>query len=82
MKKFNWHYDDAHGWLEVDLQFLQTIGILNKISCYSYYSEVSGKAYLEEDCDAGILFKAMGDSWNNDGAREIENNKIRNMKSF
>ena len=68
MKSFDWHYDNAHEWLEVDLDYLMIMGVANRISSFSYYSKEANKAYLEGDMDGGILYKAMGDQWNNGGA--------------
>ena len=53
--KLNYYTDPGHGWVSVKLQTLIALGIHNKISTYSY---IRGKsAYLEEDCDLGLLFK-------------------------
>tara|TARA_Y100001951_G_scaffold50834_1_gene40141 strand:+ start:117 stop:461 length:345 start_codon:yes stop_codon:yes gene_type:complete len=87
MKTFNWHYDDAHEWLEVDLDYLMMKGLANKISSFSFYSKSDNKAYLEGDCDASIIYNFMGDAWNNDGALHIDcgssnYNPIRNQKRF
>tara|TARA_Y100000296_G_scaffold18496_1_gene22061 strand:+ start:166 stop:438 length:273 start_codon:yes stop_codon:yes gene_type:complete len=87
MKTFNWHYDNAHEWLEVDLNYLMMKGLANKVSSYSFYSKSDNKAYLEGDCDAQIIYDFMGDQWNNDGASHIDRgghnwNPIRNMKRF
>jgi hypothetical protein len=52
--KLNYFTDPGHGWVSVKLQTLIALGIHNKISTYSY---IRGKtAYLEEDCDLGLLF--------------------------
>lgn len=52
--KLNYFTDPGHGWVSVKLQTLIDLGIYNKISTYSY---IRGKsAYLEEDCDLGLLF--------------------------
>jgi hypothetical protein len=51
-----WHIDGGHGWLEVSKAKLTKLGIAHKISGYSY--EKGTKAYLEEDCDAGLFFEA------------------------
>lgn len=49
--------DPGHAWIKVPLFELDDLGILNRISEYSY---VSGEwAYLEEDCDMGIYMDAM-----------------------
>jgi len=50
------HSDPGHGWLAVKRSELVKLRILDQISPYSYQR---GKTvYLEEDCDAGIFFKA------------------------
>lgn len=52
--KLNYFTDPGHGWVSVKLQTLIDLGIADKISTYSY---IRGKsAYLEEDCDLGLLF--------------------------
>jgi len=53
--KLNYFTDPGHGWVSVKLQTLIDLGIYNKISHYSYMRGAS--AYLEEDCDLGLLFK-------------------------
>jgi hypothetical protein len=51
-------YSDAgHGWLAVPRQELITLGILHKISHYSY--ELSSTVYLEEDCDLSTYAAAI-----------------------
>ena len=57
-KKLTFHYDAGHGWLEVDASELERMGIAGRISGYSYRR--GGKAYLEEDVDAGVYIKAAG----------------------
>ena len=54
--KLNYFTDAGHGWVSVKLQTLIDLGIHNKISHYSYIRGSS--AYLEEDCDLGLLYKA------------------------
>ena len=87
MKKFAWHYDNGHEWLEVDIDYLKGMRIAGRISSYSYYDKTSNMAYLEGDMDAAILYKAMGEAWNNDNAPHIDHgeateNPIRNMSRF
>ena len=50
--------DPGHGWLEVPFNRLRELGITNCISQYSYYDMENKRAYLEEDCDAGIFIMA------------------------
>lgn len=59
-------YSDAgHGWLAVKVSVLAELGLLSKITSYSF---IKGKtAYLEEDCDCTFFAEAMkvrGLSWN------------------
>lgn len=54
--KLNYFTDPGHGWVSIKLQTLIALGIHNKISHYSYIR--GNSAYLEEDCDLGLLFSA------------------------
>jgi hypothetical protein len=61
MKTYKFYCDPGHGWLAVKIKELHELGILYKISNYSY---VRGKtAYLEEDCDASEFFKAYREKY-------------------
>jgi hypothetical protein len=51
------HSDGAHGWVEIKKSFFNQIADIANISSYSYQDEQ--KYYLEEDCDAGVLFDAL-----------------------
>lgn len=55
--KLKFQCDPAHGWLSVKRQLLVDLGILNKVSQYSYQRGKS--VYLEEDCDASILLAEL-----------------------
>ena len=55
-RKLTFHSDSAHGWLEVPLQDLTTLGITDDISACSYRYETN--AYLEEDVDADVYLRA------------------------
>jgi hypothetical protein len=52
------HTDPGHGWIQVPLSLIRELGIGSSISGYSYQS--GEFAYLEEDCDLGIFFHAIG----------------------
>ena len=58
MIKFYKFYSDAgHGWVAVKRQELADLGILDKISKFSYQK---GKTvYLEEDCDTAVFVKRL-----------------------
>jgi len=55
--KIKFYSDWGHGWGAVKLSLLVELGIIDKISSYSYYRGSS--AYLEEDCDLSILTNAL-----------------------
>lgn len=56
MKHLNYFSDPGHSWLAVKLDMLHILGIVDKISAFSY---VKGRtAYLEEDVDAPVFIKA------------------------
>jgi hypothetical protein len=54
--KYIFHSDPGHGWLAVKYTELESLGILNKISGYSYVK--GGTVYLEEDCDLSAFVTA------------------------
>lgn len=55
-KVFIWHSDPGHAWLAVKRKLLIDLGILHKITPYSYQK---GKTvYLEEDCDGETFYLA------------------------
>lgn len=80
---FVYYQDPGHGWIQVDTQVLQELGIDSKISKYSYISGTT--AYLEEDCDAGTFMRAFEEKH---GAkpelisRYSENIFIRDLPSY
>lgn len=83
-KKIVFHNDAGHGWYAVKRKELAELGILNKISGFSYQSRGGQTVYLEEDCDASIYFdKAELTSENT----EVKNSyraysHIRSLDSF
>ena len=51
----NFYQDPGHAWAKIAIKKLHDLGIAEQISQYSY---MRGQyAYLEEDCDLGLLFK-------------------------
>ena len=58
MSKYRFIEDPGHGWLEVPLVELVDLGILNKISGFSYRSRDWRLVYLEEDCDFATFARA------------------------
>lgn len=83
-KKLTFWSDPGHGWLEVPTAELKELGIENKISSYSYINWEGSKAYLEEDCDAGVYLnklKENGESFEFD-ERFSNNIFIRELPSY
>ena len=82
MLELNFFSDPAHGWLEVPMSLIDTLGISGKISAYSY--KKGGMAYLEEDCDAPMFSRAAKERgldyriWDT----YQENTPIRNYSRF
>jgi hypothetical protein len=56
IKMHKFYSDNGHGWLSVKRQKLIDLGILEKISSYSY--QKGQTVYLEEDCDAALYMDA------------------------
>jgi hypothetical protein len=55
--KITYFNDGGHGWYSVKRDKLEAMGILDKISGFSYQK---GKmVYLEEDYDVGLFFNAL-----------------------
>jgi hypothetical protein len=81
--EFVFHSDAGHGWLEVPIQMLMKFGIADKVSSYSYMR--GDLAYLEEDCDAGLLLKALDESGIEFKFFEVydgDDSPIRNFKRY
>lgn len=53
----NYHTDPSHGWIEAPAELLGQYGV--SPSAYSYTSADRKTVYLEEDCDAPALLRAM-----------------------
>lgn len=60
MKKYTFYNDPGHAWLKVSKKELEKLGLIEKISSFSY--ERGEFAYLEEDCDASVFLKAKRDA--------------------
>ena len=55
--KFVCYTDPGHGWVAVKRDVLQSLGILHRISSYSY--QRGSTVYLEEDCDASLFLSII-----------------------
>lgn len=58
-KTYDVYADPGHAWLKVKIAELEKLGITGKITAFSYVR--GDNAYLEEDCDAGVLINALKD---------------------
>lgn len=57
MRKFKFHYDAGHGWLQVHLNDLYDVGLAPAdFTKYSYRKD--DWLYLEEDLDAGTFIRS------------------------
>ena len=54
---YQFYADPGHAWLRVPIKELKALGLLPKISHYSYINE--RYMYLEEDLDAGTFIEEM-----------------------
>jgi hypothetical protein len=57
--KLDFYSDPGHGWLAVPLELLDLLGLVDKVSTYSYI--YGGRAHLEEDCDYSLFAAAMNE---------------------
>lgn len=55
-KVYVFHNDPGHGWLAVKRKELESLGLLDTISSYSYTKGAT--VYLEEDCDMSAFISA------------------------
>jgi hypothetical protein len=81
--KIQFYSDPGHGWFKVERALLFKLGIADDITAYSYQRRAH--VYLEEDCDAGRLFKALdaaGIAWTYKENHTDKNSKIRGYRRF
>jgi hypothetical protein len=55
--KVTYFNDGGHGWYSVKRSKLESMGVLSKVSGFSY--QRGDSVYLEEDCDAGLFFNNL-----------------------
>lgn len=84
MKTYKFYADPGHAWLAVKINELHQLGILDKISTYSYMR--NDTAYLEEDCDVTRFFNAYHEKYSVDpktkGMSTDRRSKIRSYDSY
>ena len=73
--------DPGHGWLRVPLYLVAWLKVGGEISSYSYKDEEF--AYLEEDCDFGVFYKACKEKGIELATEtNLDGGFIRNKKSY
>ena len=83
MRTYTFYNDPGHAWLKVSRQECIDLGIINKISGFSY--QRGENLYLEEDCDAPLFLQVKSNTLKN-GAYKIKDlysnrlSKIRNYE--
>jgi hypothetical protein len=80
------HSDINHEWAEVPMMVLVQLGIVDKISRYSYHDTYGQVAYLEGDCDMLHLTDALrehGVEWHLKPERMVDGDSpIRQLPRF
>lgn len=82
-KIYDFYADSGHGWLKVPRAEVEQLGILNKISHFSY--QRGEYVYLEEDCDASAFVMALnakGIKFASRGHHTNRQSKIRSYQQF
>lgn len=80
---FDVYSDAGHGWVKVNKDLLQQIGIADKITSYSY--ERGDYAYLEEDVDLTTFYNAYKDKFGVEvrfRSHYSDNSKIRGYNHY
>lgn len=84
--KYMFISDPGHGWLAVPAGTIRKLGLAQDISCYSYVSASGKTVYCEEDCDAGIVIKALREKGIEVKFREVNNahsySSVRDMRAY
>lgn len=60
-RTFHAYFDGGHGWLKVPYTALYRLGLLDKITDFSYVSKHQDYVFLEEDYDASIFIRTLKD---------------------
>lgn len=80
VKTFDVYADPGHAWAKVSLKDIQSYGLAEVITPYSY---MRGKyAYLEEDCDLSSLVKAFKQVGREARFREYHGDKRSRIRGY
>ena len=80
--QYLYHQDPGHGWLQVRREELERLGLLSRITRFSY--QMDEWIFLEEDQDMGVFLKAkesLGEPVEM-VSRHVETTPIRNYPPF
>lgn len=86
--KLQYYTDPAHGWLRISRSDAEFLGILDKISGYSYQSPKGNYIYLEEDNDATLatfVLRQRKDAlpqYLNDRRQAYTRSRIRSLPAY
>lgn len=80
MKTVTIYSDPGHAWGKVKRSELEALGLLEKISCYSY--QAGRWVYLEEDQDLGLYLAALGKPVSFRETYSDKTSRIRGYQSF
>jgi hypothetical protein len=72
--------DDGHGWAAVKRKMLDELGIMDKITPYSY--QKGATVYLEEDCDFSSFMDAIRATGITVNIKEIIHDGRRPIRSY
>lgn len=72
--------DPGHAWGKVSKKNLEKLGLLDKISEYSY--ENKEMIFLEEDCDLGLYVKALENKGYKVKFKEFNTNRSSKIRNF
>jgi hypothetical protein len=86
-RTFTWYSDPGHGWLKVNREDIEELGIEEKISACSYQTPGKRVVYLEEDCDAGIFLRAYKEHFGHspqfkEAVERTNASRIRNLYAY
>ena len=81
MKSLRFYSDPGHGWLAVKFALLVDLGLVFKISAYSYHK--GNTVYLEEDSDCSIFIEAyIGKYGSKPTIKEASTNRTSRIRSY
>jgi len=81
--KLKYYQDPGHGWVAVKRSLVESLGIADAITPYSYQNGQT--VYLEEDLDADLLIKALtarGETVTFDVRHTNSHSSIRNYPHY